>query len=668
MLLEKLSVCDFGVFRGQQIIDLVPRKKYGSTRPVILFGGLNGAGKTTILTAVRMALYGRQALGFGATQRAYESLIEDQIHKAKGQLVPINSANVSLEFTYSQLGRVSRYKVTREWTRAAKGISENLRIECDGAYLEGLTSEQAQAFLNQLVPVGVSELFFFDGEKISRLASDDGEATLSSSIRRLLGLEVVDKLRADLVVYLRQARTKTVSDADAIALNSLDEQFRALKAEIGRLENLLQEDIYPAIDSKVKTVDYLQALFDQSGGAWASSRKDLEHRVDVLAADRRRVNEEIIKELSGLYPFVLGGRVVESLKKKLRDVSGKQSGENRQKLIGLITTELKKELDIKIFAKVEKVIKRFSARGVGRAKGVLPFESYSSQMLLRVSRFLEVDASLSRSRVGDLRKKLLEISEEFSQIGVNLASAPPEEALADDLRKLQSASEDLGRLKAKKQEVLEDLRSKIWSAIDVNRKLKALEEKISKSAHTNMGLERANSSIAMLDEFGEVLTRKKVESLRRHFVEVFRRLSRKDDLVVDASIDDRTFEVILLGKAGERIPKKILSAGEKQVYAIAMLEALAKTSGRNLPIIVDTPLGRLDSVHRTKLVQHYFPHASHQVIILSTDTEVDEEFYRDLSPSISHAFHLEFDGGERMTTVREGYFWKSLEGGLKRVS
>ena len=156
--------------------------------------------------------------------------------------------------------------------------------------------------------------------------------------------------------------------------------------------------------------------------------------------------------------------------------------------------------------------------------------------------------------------------------------------------------------------------------------------------------------------------------MRKHFTAVFSRLARKEDLVVDALINDTTFEVVLIGKNGEKIPKQRLSAGEKQVYAIAMLEALAKTSGRSLPIIIDTPLGRLDSIHRQKLVNNYFPRASHQVIILSTDTEVNEDFYQDLSPSLSHAFHMQFDEEEGMTTVQEGYFWRHLEKEQKHAS
>ena len=91
-------------------------------------------------------------------------------------------------------------------------------------------------------------------------------------------------------------------------------------------------------------------------------------------------------------------------------------------------------------------------------------------------------------------------------------------------------------------------------------------------------------------------------------------------------------------RVGNELDAKQLSAGEKQIYAIAMLEALAKTSGRRLPIIIGTtPLGRLDSKHREQLVNAYFPHASQQVIVLSTDTEIDQEYLSALSPFISHA-------------------------------
>ena len=117
----------------------------------------------------------------------------------------------------------------------------------------------------------------------------------------------------------------------------------------------------------------------------------------------------------------------------------------------------------------------------------------------------------------------------------------------------------------------------------------------------------------------------------------------------------------LVNEHNMAIQRKSLSAGEKQIYAIAILEALAKTSGRHLPIIIDTPLGRLDSKHRDKLIEHYFPHASHQVILLSTDTEVDEQYFVDhLKEYISHSYQIHFDGVSKSSNLTSGYFWEQL--------
>jgi len=84
---------------------------------------------------------------------------------------------------------------------------------------------------------------------------------------------------------------------------------------------------------------------------------------------------------------------------------------------------------------------------------------------------------------------------------------------------------------------------------------------------------------------------------------------------------------------------------------------IAPALGSPFPIVIDTPLGRLDSDHRANLVQNYFPYISHQVILFSTDTEVDQEYFEALKPHISHAYHLEYDPDKGATLVSEGYFW-----------
>ena len=77
------------------------------------------------------------------------------------------------------------------------------------------------------------------------------------------------------------------------------------------------------------------------------------------------------------------------------------------------------------------------------------------------------------------------------------------------------------------------------------------------------------------------------------------------------------------------------------------------------PVAIDTPLGRLDSEHRNHLVERYFPQASHQVMLLSTDTEIRQEEVGRLrqANAISHEYLLEYDPKQRRTTVVKGYFW-----------
>ena len=139
---------------------------------------------------------------------------------------------------------------------------------------------------------------------------------------------------------------------------------------------------------------------------------------------------------------------------------------------------------------------------------------------------------------------------------------------------------------------------------------------------------------------------------------MIKKLVRKEDLVSKLEINPKDFSVTLYGREGAKLKKSDLSAGEKEIYAICLLWGLAKTSGRELPIIIDTPLSRLDSDHRRAIVQKYYPIAGSQVIILSTDTEVDKEYYQMLIPSVEKSFLLDYDPIQGRTKVLAGYFWK----------
>ncbi len=161
-----------------------------------------------------------------------------------------------------------------------------------------------------------------------------------------------------------------------------------------------------------------------------------------------------------------------------------------------------------------------------------------------------------------------------------------------------------------------------------------------------------------MQQFLERSTINKIERLSGLVTESFRFLLRKKTLVERINIDPITFRIQLIDSRGTLVPKERLSEGEKQLFAIALLWGLGRASTRPLPTIIDTPMGRLDSTHRDHLIDRYFPNASHQVVILSTDTEVDRAFYERLSPAIARAYHLNYSDQNRCTTAEEGYFWK----------
>jgi DNA sulfur modification protein DndD len=177
--------------------------------------------------------------------------------------------------------------------------------------------------------------------------------------------------------------------------------------------------------------------------------------------------------------------------------------------------------------------------------------------------------------------------------------------------------------------------------------------------NTDHLLQSAAKVKATLQTFKQRLKLHKLNHLEDLVTKHFLFLLRKPDFVHRVQIDTDSFKLALFDPNGDPLPKHRLSAGEKQILAIALLWGLANASGRRLPVAIDTPLGRLDSEHRNHLVERYFPQASHQVILLSTDTEIraDEVAQLREAEAIAREYRLEYDPQQRQTTVVSGYFW-----------
>jgi DNA sulfur modification protein DndD len=170
-------------------------------------------------------------------------------------------------------------------------------------------------------------------------------------------------------------------------------------------------------------------------------------------------------------------------------------------------------------------------------------------------------------------------------------------------------------------------------------------------------IELAGRTRQTMQTFLQSVIDQKVDRLSACITESLRYLLHKRSLIERVAIDPATFGVAIYGEGGRPISKHCLSEGEKQVFAISVLWGLARACARPLPTVIDTPMASLDSAHRNRLVERYFPNASYQVIIFSSDSEVDREYYQSLRPHIARAFHLNFDEVAKRTVGEEGYFW-----------
>ena len=133
-------------------------------------------------------------------------------------------------------------------------------------------------------------------------------------------------------------------------------------------------------------------------------------------------------------------------------------------------------------------------------------------------------------------------------------------------------------------------------------------------------------------------------------------MAHKKDLVERIAIDENC-EVKLLDTGGKDLRDYDLSAGEKQIFTQALISAVSSVSGLGFPMVVDTPLGRLDIEHRKGVLNH-LARREHQVILLSTDTEVVGEYLREIASHVQKKYLLDFEqvGDTGRSTVRQGYF------------
>ncbi len=668
MLLESVKLTNFSVYRGTHCLDLSvdPERP---RRNIVLIGGRNGCGKTSLLEAIRVCFYGPQVLDGIAERRTYDDYIRARVNRNAFDDKNVESS-VRVEFSYTLRGRESKFSVERCWTVVDGDVKETLKVVRDGVPLRDIEMDHWQQFLNELIPPGVIQFFFFDAEQIQSLAQDgDPGAYLVEAINALLDIDILDRLEGDLNVLSKRLLHETGGNEP----KSIQDTARAVDEQNAKI-NIIKDQI-AALQAKERELlgdrTQVEKTLHKQGVILGLDRKKLQQEVGTLHEAVRRASADLQELYASALPLGMIPQLVSATKRQLEAERRRKTWEASRAFADGHAKSIWNHVE------QHAILQRLqhSERDALRAQylqhwdGVLqqPPDAATRSFLgmsdLDEERVLQQFATLPKL-IADF-KALVETKTRaearLAQVRAQLAKAPEGSPLQTLLQKLSELDRGLGAAQADQVRLRESL-------VDAEKKLKPLV-----AAHLDaMKSEEAHSLVArkhqlidkvhnVIDGFRQGILTKKAKQLEGHISEMIARLARKQDLVRGLKLNAKTYEVTLIGRYGRTIPKQQLSAGEKQIYAIAMLWGLAQTSGRQLPIIIDTPLGRLDSVHRKTIVEQYFPAASHQVIVLSTDTEIDEKHYASIEKNVARAFHLEYQGDDEGTHVEQDYFWQSTQ-------
>jgi DNA sulfur modification protein DndD len=669
MILTSLTLDNFGLFRGSQTLQLAPRP----TRPIVLFGGKNGAGKSTIFEAIRLCLYGQAALSNRMSREDYLHYLDSRIHSSPALLIQPTYATIALEFQYADVEALHTYKVTRSWQRhSTQKVVEHLDVKRDGEALDDLATEHWQDFVQDLIPPGVSQLFFFDGEKIQQLAEDTtDQQTLAEAIKSLLGLDISERLQADLGIYLSRLMKPSRNGHAADEVNRLQDEMANLQQNVHVLQ--CERDQAAARTQEVQAaIERLEGKITAEGGTFTRNREKLLQQQGQLQAQIKQHEDFIRQQCGDLLPFALIPQLCVQLKEQLLLEEQATQQEVGQTLLYAAKAELRQRMTNGDFwkklpqlsqdqkAKIEDALADvidtpLSVEHSGQTVKVHQLAGPQQRQLLS---WIDQAVHEVPNRVRHIAAQLERDSRELQKTEETLRKIPADDVLKPLLEELHGLHQELAEVSKHTLAKEEQLKTVELQFNELQRQYDEAAKRIGMLTTHTKKIALAERVQKALEEYKASLIEKKVVQLQETVSECFNTLSRKKDALRRIAINPRTFAVTLYDRRNHPLPKTQLSAGEKQIYAISMLWALAKISGRPLPIIIDTPLGRLDSDHRSLLVQHYFPVASHQVLILSTDTEVDQSYFAALQRDVAYAYHLEFDPVEHDTTVSSGYFWR----------
>ena len=713
MKLTKIELNNFGSYYGKNVLSI---DVSDDNKQIVLIGGENGAGKTTLFTAIVLCLYGHYSFGYKNSGKVYTQKVFTYINDT-AKLDEDESASVTLDFVDSSNGDLDSYSITRSWTWKKSNVKELITAQKNGQILEKQSLIDFQNFLINMIPPSLLKLYFFDGERIAEYLLDDAQNNVRDALMILSGNDTFDIMYSGIkkVLVAGNAAEDTATREYFIRKSekiSLDESRKALRESI--------DDLSAQADDKKAEVDRIKKKYAAQGGISLDEWKDLNSSLKAEDEARERINYERKEIATDILPFVIVSSLLNKVRPQITKEHEYKTWQTLSKTLTTdrFRKIISDTLSNAGQANYDEITSRICDNIVTYLVPVNGWKTFEPIFGLSEDDEMDVQTIVNRvsqfdvTRISELKQEH-DFSLERSQALRDKLQNSSIDNYQEYIKSLSDLNEEIFQLSVMiktKQDELVNVEAQYQIAEKrLGEAYKNLELDIKRKSVTSI----SSKAIVLLEELQAKIHGKLTKEVRADTLSALRLLIRKKSFIEDLEIDDN-FKVHLLKKqiieikdiikihnrsgiegvkrslqkyGYESLCKTVnapkdskdltqylnsyskptvkvlmeisidsLSKGEKQIFVMSLYWAMMKQSKCQLPFIIDTPFARIDTEHRTNIVDHFFKRLPGQLLILSTNEEINAKHMQAMSDSISNSFMLEFGEDKRTRIAENRYF------------
>ena len=658
MYFTKVELQNFGIYKGTHEMCLTD--KVGN-RNITLVGGLNGRGKTTFHDAILIALYGKQALKYIQEKaRSYDKLLLDHINKHAKNKETYVAVSLCLDDG-------TDIRVKRVWSAKGKKIEQETIVEKNGV-VDKYLGESWSYYIEEILPFGIARFFFFNNEKITQLADDTSFEQIKSSIKSAIGVSAIEKAieHADEVIRRKKnALAAFEKSEENVGYQEVEKQIEDIDARLAEATKQANE-LEKRCETLAATLEVKEKEFWSSGGDLSRNRDAIKLEMQKISSEVARVQEEIMQlAVDASTPlFMCRNLVSQSYDVELSSQQSEAKLYSDRIIVNLHQQIMDRLADCGLSSAdlnaVKLIINDVLVGHLPENTSNEPIKNMSATSMMLYQRLIAEVFQKITQRIDALVNHVDAQESELMSLDAHLGAADEKTLAMQLFDALKSIEAEKAIADSDYQRHLDQIESlKRQREMLVAKRIQLIKA-IAEKEHANDDNARivkyAAMSIEVLSEFKVRLQREKVAKLSSTATNCFRELVQKESLVSEIRIDSTTLDVTIIDIDGKELLKSQLSAGEQQMFAVAIVWALALTSGYKAPVIIDTPMARLDSSHRANFVTKYLPAASSQVMVLSTDEEIYGRYLDLVRDNVVDYYTLLYREEEQCTSIVHGYF------------